>query len=63
MAHVDPDIVGYFPDRMYCRSLGLDQLSRLAIPLVYIILGIDLLTLIVVYVMTTRVRGENLEKG
>ena len=29
--------------------------------LVYIILGIDLLTLIVVYVMTTRVQGENLE--
>ena len=29
--------------------------------LVYIILGVDLITLIVVYVMTTRVQGENLE--
>ena len=28
---------------------------------VYIILGIDLVTLIVIYVMTTRVSGENLE--
>ena len=45
---------------MYCRGLGLDQLSRLAF-FVYIILGIDLITLIVVYVMTTRVQGENLE--
>jgi len=29
--------------------------------IVYIILGIDLVTLIVFYIMTTRVRGENLE--
>ena len=29
--------------------------------LVYLILGIDLLTLIVIYVLTTRVTGENLE--
>jgi len=29
--------------------------------LVYLILGIDLLTLIVIYVLTTRVKGENLE--
>ncbi|MDG1524655.1 MAG: hypothetical protein P8Q90_01100 [Candidatus Thalassarchaeaceae archaeon] len=28
---------------------------------VYIILGIDLVTLIVIYIMTTRARGENLE--
>ena len=28
---------------------------------VYIILGIDLVTLIVIYIMTTRVSGENLE--
>ena len=28
---------------------------------VYIILGIDLVTLIVIYIMTTRVRGGNLE--
>ena len=29
--------------------------------LVYIILGIDLVTLVVFYIMTTRVSGENLE--
>ena len=29
--------------------------------IVYIILGIDLVTLIVIYVMTTRTKGENLE--
>jgi hypothetical protein len=29
--------------------------------IVYIILGIDLVTLIVFYIMTTRVHGENLE--
>ena len=29
--------------------------------IVYIILGIDLVTLIVIYIMTTRVSGENLE--
>ena len=29
--------------------------------LVYLILGVDLLTLIVIYVLTTRVKGENLE--
>ena len=28
---------------------------------VYIILGIDLVTLIVIYIMTTRVSGDNLE--
>ena len=29
--------------------------------LVYLIIGIDLLTLIVIYVMITRTKGENLE--
>ena len=29
--------------------------------IVYIILGIDLVTLIVIYVMTTRTKGENLD--
>jgi len=29
--------------------------------IVYIILGIDLVTLIVIYVMTTRTKGGNLE--
>ena len=29
--------------------------------LVYIILGIDLVTLVVFYIMTTRVSGENIE--
>ncbi|MDP6900340.1 MAG: hypothetical protein QGF94_05845 [Candidatus Thalassarchaeaceae archaeon] len=29
--------------------------------LVYLILGVDLLTLLVIYVLTTRVKGENLE--
>ena len=29
--------------------------------LVYIILGIDLVTLIAIYIMTTRVSGDNLE--
>ena len=29
--------------------------------IVYILLGIDLVTLIVFYIMTTRVSGENLE--
>ncbi|MEE2812573.1 MAG: hypothetical protein VX627_06090 [Candidatus Thermoplasmatota archaeon] len=29
--------------------------------IVYIILGIDLVTLVVIYIMTMRTRGENLE--
>ena len=29
--------------------------------IVYIILGLDLVTLVVIYILTTRVKGENLE--